>query len=210
MFVTDIIDVTKTRSRVFIDGSFAFVLYKGELHKYHIEKDKEIAEAVYSELMEKVLPKRAKLRSMNLLQSREYTEKQLKDKLLQGGYPETIAKEALDYVKSYHYIDDNRYAATYIEYHADNKSRQRIIQDLMRKGISKECIEKEWQRAERLGVSVNEEKMIWEILEKKNYVDKEADMKERQKMYAFLLRKGFSCEKIRKVMNTEGYAEGYL
>lgn len=205
MLVTDIVDVSKTRSKVFIDGSFAFVLYKGELRKYHIEKEKELAETDYMELVEKVLPKRAKLRSMNLLQSREYTEKQLKDKLLQGGYPEQIAEEALEYVKSYHYIDDDRYAATYIEYHAESKSRQRIIQDLMRKGISKECIERQWQNAEELGVSVNEEKMILEILEKKNYVDKEADMKERQKMYAFLLRKGFSCEKIRKVMNTEGY-----
>ena len=56
MLVTDIIDVTKARSRIFIDGSFAFVLYKGELRKFHIEKDKEIAEADYSELMEKILP----------------------------------------------------------------------------------------------------------------------------------------------------------
>lgn len=205
MLVTDIVDASKTRSRVFVDGSFAFVLYKGELRKYHIEKEKEIAEADYSELMEKVLPKRAKLRSMNLLQSREYTEKQLKDKLLQGGYPEQIAEEALEYVKSYHYVDDDRYAATYIEYHAESKSRQRIIQDLMRKGISRECIETQWQKAEELGVSVNEEKMILEILEKKNYSDKEADIRERRKMYGFLLRKGFSCEKIRKVMNTEGY-----
>lgn len=205
MLVTDIIDVTKTRSRVFIDGSFAFVLYKGELHKYHIEKEKEVNEAVYSELMKKILPKRAKLRSMNLLQSREYTEKQLKDKLLQGGYPEQIAEEALEYVKSFHYVDDDRYAASYIEYHAESKSRQRIMQDLIKKGISKQCIEEQWQKAEELGVSVNEEKMILEILEKKNYSDKDADMKERQKMYAFLLRKGFSCDKIRKVMNTEGY-----
>ena len=205
MLVTDIIDVTKTRSRIFIDGSFAFVLYKGELRKFHIEKDKEISEADYSELMEKILPKRAKLRSMNLLQSREYTEKQLRDKLLQGGYPEQIADEAIEYVKSYHYIDDDRYAASYIEYHAESKSRQRIVQDLIRKGVNKECIERQWQRVEELGVFVNEEKMILEILEKKNYIDKEADMKERQRIYAFLLRKGFSSDKIRKVMNTEGY-----
>ena len=55
MLVTDIVDVTKKRSRVFIDGSFAFVLYKGELRKYHIEKEKNIAEADYTELMEKVM-----------------------------------------------------------------------------------------------------------------------------------------------------------
>lgn len=202
MLVTDIVEVTKARSMVFIDESAAFVLYKGELRKYHVEKGKTIAEADYRELMEKVLPKRAKLRSMNLLQAREYTEKQLKDKLKQGGYPETVIEEAVEYVKSYHYIDDARYALSYIEYHIENKSRLRIMQDLMKKGISRECIEKQWQAAGQLGVTADEEKMILELLEKKHY-SKDADRKERQKVYGFLLRKGFSAEKIRKAMNME-------
>lgn len=205
MLVTDIVEVTKSRSKVFIDGSFAFVLYKGELRKYRIEKEAEISETVYDELMKKILPKRAKLRSMNLLQSREYTEKQMRDKLKQGGYPERVIDEALSYVKSYRYIDDNRYTASYIEYHVEHKSRQRILQDLMRKGISKECIEKEWDRLEQLGMKENEEKMIFDILEKKHYIEKEADIKERRRMFAFLLRRGFSAEKIRKVMQMDEY-----
>ena len=69
MIVTDIVELTKSRCRVFIDGSFAFVLYKGELRKYSVEKDKEITAEVYSELTALVLPKRAKMRSMKLLET---------------------------------------------------------------------------------------------------------------------------------------------
>lgn len=203
MLVKEIVELTKSRSRVYTEEDVPFVVYKGELRKYHIEKGKPIAEEDYEELMKKVLPKRAKLRSMNLLQTKEYTEKQLRDKLLQGGYPEKVADEALEYVKSYHYIDDERYAMAYIEYQIDKRSRQRIIQDLLKKGISRDCIERQWQHVEALGVEADEEKMIAALLEKKHYSKATADMKEKRRIFAYLMRKGFATEKIKRALNAE-------
>ena len=40
MVVTEIKAVTKTRFRVYLDDEFAFVLYKGELFRYHLEDRK--------------------------------------------------------------------------------------------------------------------------------------------------------------------------
>ena len=205
MIVTDIVEVTKSRSKLFIDGSCAVVLYKGELRKYSLKTDQEISDEIYEELMAVILPKRAKLRSMKLLQNKDYTEKQLRDKLKLGGYPEKVIEEAVTYVKSYHYIDDDRYASSYIEYHAETKSRQRIFQDLQRKGIGKECIDRQWDKLEHMGVRGNEEEMIRKILEKKHYSGDDADFKEQRRMYAFLLRRGFTGDMVRKVMNTEIY-----
>ena len=42
MIVTKTEAVTKTRYKVYIDGQFAFVLYKGELSRYQIREGKEI------------------------------------------------------------------------------------------------------------------------------------------------------------------------
>ena len=42
MIVTDIIEVTKAKSRVYLDEEAAFVLYKGELRLYHICKGEEL------------------------------------------------------------------------------------------------------------------------------------------------------------------------
>ncbi|MCP6059851.1 hypothetical protein NL388_31820, partial [Klebsiella pneumoniae] len=64
--------------------------------------------------MEEILPKRAKIRAMHLLQKREYTVAQLKEKLEKGCYPERIIEDALDYVASFHYTDDLRFALQYI------------------------------------------------------------------------------------------------
>ena len=197
MKITAIEELSKARSRVWIDGEFAFVLYKGELRLYRI---REISEETLKTIRQEVLPKRAKLRAMNLLKSREYTTKQLHDKLKQGGYPEDIITLALDYVASYHYTDDLRYAVSYMQSHETDKSRRRIEQDLMRKGIGKETLEKAWQTWEARGGEQDEQQMISELLEKRGYCPREADLREKQRLYGFLMRRGFSGEQVRKAL----------
>lgn len=203
MKITAVEELSKSRSKVYLDGEFAFVLYKGELRLYHIQVGQDLSETDRNEVMTKVLPKRAKLRAMNLLKSREYTEKQLRDKLRMGFYPEEVIQEALSYVAGYHYTDDLRYAITYITDHESTRSRMRIEHDLLEKGISGDVLEKAWEEWESLGGSQDEEAMIVKLLEKKNFNPENADLKEYRRIYAFLMRKGFSGDSIRKVMKTK-------
>ena len=201
MLVTQVTELSKSRSKVYIDQEFAFVLYKGELRLYHIKEGEPLKEEDYRTIMEDVLPKRAKLRAMNLLQGREYTTSQLRTKLQQGFYPPKIIELAIDYVTGYHYIDDLRYAVDYITYHEDSRSRRRIEQDLQGKGILAATIEEAWQVWRENGGKQDEQAMILELLHKKHYdTEGETDWKERQKIYAFLARKGFSAEAIRKAI----------
>ena len=203
MIVTQVVELSKSRSKIFIEQEFAFVLYKGELRLYHVREGEELAEENYNTIMQEVLPKRAKLRAMNLLKSKEYTTAQLRTKLKQGFYPDDVIEEALSYVASFHYTDDYRYAVDFITYNVENKSRRRIEQDLQNKGIDKETIMRAWAEWQELGGEQDEQAMIRELLKKKQYQSSQADYKEQQKIYAFLMRKGFSGEQIRKVMGTD-------
>lgn len=200
MIVTQITELSKSRSKVYIDQEFAFVLYKGELRLYHVAVDKEISEKDYEEILHILLPKRAKLRAMNLLQKKSYTEKQLTDKLKEGWYPPKIIEEAIAYVKSFRYIDDLQYAIDYISCYEARKSLKKIEQELMQRGITKDV----WQKAicewEALGGEQDEMVMIKELLEKKHY-SSECDIKEKRRIYAFLLRKGYSAERIQEAMH---------
>ena len=198
MRVTAIEELSKSRYRIYIDEEFAFVLYKGELHLYKIVVGEELDEADYREIMTVLLPKRAKLRAMNLLTAKEYTVKQLRDKLKDGGYSEPIIEEALNYVASYHYTDDLRYAVGYITDHESTRSRRRIEQDLVGKGIDSATLERAWLQWEEQGGEQDEEAMIQALLEKKHYEPDTADDKEKQRMYGFLMRKGFSGEAVCK------------
>ena len=42
MIVTDIVPFDNKRSKIFIDGEFAFILYKGEIRELHLKTGEEI------------------------------------------------------------------------------------------------------------------------------------------------------------------------
>ena len=203
MIVTDVIELDKKRSKVFLDGEFAFVLYKGELRDYKIKVGSDLSLNTYDEITGTVLSKRVKLRAMNLLQKKDYTEKQLRDKLNEGLYSQELVDEAIDYVKSYKYLDDNRYARDYITYHMSMRSRNRIIQDLVQKGIGKDILmpimEEIYEEAGSESGEDVELEQIQKLLIKKHY-DKDMEYKDKQKIMAFLMRRGYSMDKIRRAM----------
>lgn len=200
MTVTMLSEVSASRVKVYIDEQPAFVLYKGELRKYSLREGEPIGEKIYEELIHEVLPKRAKLRCMNLIKSRDYTREQMKDKLEQGGYPEPVIEEALDYAASGRYIDDLRYAENFITCSHEKKSRRRIENDLLQKGIPTETIARAWVQWENDGNVQDEAEQIRTLLAKKHFDAETADRKELQKMYAFLARKGFDGDKIRRAL----------
>lgn len=203
MVVTRVEELSRSRSKVYIEEEFAFVLYKGELRLYHVRQGEELSQADYDAILREVLPRRAKRRAMNLLQGREYTTKQLHDKLREGYYPEAVIDQALDYVAGYRYIDDLRYAVSYITGQESVRSRRRIEQDLIRKGIPRKILEQAWQEWEEQGGAQDEQSMIKKLLEKKKYDTGHTDRKEVQRLYSFLARKGFSGEQIRKALMWE-------
>lgn len=145
--------------------------------------------------------KRAKLRCMHLLEKRDYTEKELRQKLENGKteYTEEQIDGAIAYVKSFHYVDDGRYACKYIEAMQSRKSRRQIEQELYQKGVDRELIQEAFEETGE----IPEEEQIARWMEKRNFHPEEADLKEKQRMYAFLARKGFRAENIQRVMKSE-------
>ncbi|MCM1160908.1 MAG: recombination regulator RecX [Roseburia sp.] len=205
MIVTGIEEISKSKCKIFIDGEFAFAIYKGELSTYRIKEGKEITEEAYQQLTTQVLPKRAKLRAMNLLKARTYTEEELRRKLKQGFYAAGHIEEALAYVKSYGYVDDLAYAMDFIRYRTESLSKKQIQNKLLQKGIQKEILEDAFLECENEGVRIEEIKQINAYLEKKQYSAEKCDYKEKQKLVAALYRKGFSINSINQVMKSDFY-----
>ena len=203
MIVSGLAELDKKRVKVYLDGEFAFVLYKGELKEYKVREGEELDPACYRQIMEDLLPKRAKLRAMNLLQKKDYTEKQLRDKLKEGLYPADIVGEAIAYVKSYKYLDDNRYARDYINYHMESRSKARIMQDLMGKGLAKEVISEAMEEIYSEDNGESELAQIRKLLEKKHYDPEQTEYKEKQKIIAFLTRKGYSLSLIKRALSID-------
>ncbi len=208
MIVTNIFEYDNKRVLVQIDEHLTFPLYKTEVQKFNIVQDGKFSEQNYQEIIEQILSKRVKLRAMKLLEKRSYTRATLKRKLLEGKYPEFLVESALDYVSGFHYIDDLQYAEDYIACYSSRRSKMKIFQELIGKGASRELVEEAWIRFEHKNESVDESEQIKKILSKKQFDIRNADYKEKAKMYQFLCRKGYDTDCIRKCMQfDENYAD---
>ena len=200
MTVTAIEEYSKSKYRIFLNDEFAFVLYKGELRKYGIAVGEQLGPDVLAEITGVVLVKRARLRAMNLLKSRDYTEKALYTKLRENQYPEEVIRDAVDYVKGYGYIDDERYAESYVRYKRGQMSNREIIRRLREKGIDDNAIENAIA-AEKLD-SNDEEELIRRLICKKCKCPSELDYKEKNKLLAYMYRKGIMPEQVEAVLAT--------
>lgn len=202
MVVTKTEAVTKTKYKVYIDGKFAFVLYKGELSRYRVTAGEEIEREVYDRIRTEVILKRAKLRALHLLNDMGRTEHQLRQKLKSSDYPEDIVEQAVSYVKSFGYINDESYARSFIISRKEKKSRKELYAQLLTKGIGKEVLQTVFEECYEEDDAV---KAITEILRKKGYAPEEADWKETRKIMGYLTRKGFSYEDIRQVIQVSDW-----
>lgn len=197
MIVTKIEPASNTKHKVYVDGEYAFALYKKELSRYRIESGQEMEEAVFLKIRTEVIGKRAKLRALHLLNDMGRTETQLRQKLERDGYTEDVVEEAVSYVKSFGYVNDENYARIFIESRKEKKSRKEITALLLQKGVSGEVIE------EAFGEYDDQEDVrtaITNILKKRHYDPEGADWKETRKTVGYLMRKGFEYRDIRRVM----------
>ena len=188
----------KKRMRIFLEDGRSFVLYRGEVRRYSLEEGAELSAGQYEEICSEILKKRARRRTMHLLEKMDRTEAQIREKLRQGFYPEEIIEDAVAYVKGYHYLDDSRYAENYVRNQREKKSRRKIQMELMAKGIDRELAE---QTLEEECQRENEQELILKWVEKKHYSAQTADLKEKQRMYQFLMRKGFQSDDILHVLD---------
>ena len=185
------------KSKVRLQGGEDLCLYQKEVHRLGLKEGEEQSDIAYEDILSMILIPRAKKRAMHLLEKQDRTKANLTQKLLESGYPKCAVDEAVSYVESYHYIDDDRYARNYIRYHQDGKSRRRIYEDLYKKGVEKSVIE----LALKEEYSSSEEDQILALLEKKGFDVLKADMKEKSRMYRFLMGRGFSYQTIDRILS---------
>lgn len=207
MVILSITEINKQRSRISLDTEESFVLYKGEIRMLRLKEGMDLSSEDYEKITRGILPKRCKMRAMNLLKERNYTVYGLKKKLLEGGYPEDICDDAIAYVASFGYVNDLSYAKSYIKDHESLKSTKEIKQKLMTKGVSEKIINDAFMDLSDERDNYNEEsheELEYALIKKtllKKHFDKSMTYEDKQKILAYFYRRGFSIEVVRKAMD---------
>ena len=141
MIITRIEQYKGNRYRIFGEDGYLFSLYEKEIKQFNITEGEEVDDSVVSKIYEDVIFNRAKERALYLLDRMPYTTQNLRRKLIASGTPFCVVDRVVDYLNSYHYLDDKEYVSMYIPSHINKKSRKQIISALMNKGIDKGLID---------------------------------------------------------------------
>ncbi|MDD6667181.1 MAG: regulatory protein RecX [Lachnospiraceae bacterium] len=187
---------SKQRSRVCLEDGSGFILYNKEIYRYELAEGKELGEDVYERILKEAMIPRARKRAMHLLEEQDRTRSELFDRLKTAGYLPEAIEDALSYVESFHYIDDERYARNYIRYHQDSKSRRRLSQDLKKKGLSDDLIRQAMEEENQ----TDPREQIRNLLSKKHFdlssPDDQTRRKEEARACRFLASRGFEMSDI--------------
>ena len=138
-----------------------------------------------------------------LLSARDYTCRRLKEKLADAGYEEEVIGPVLESLKEARYLDDERYARSFINAHWENRSRLRIRMDLEKCGVPSDVISEVLRdECDERGTEA-ETRQIIGLMKKRKFDPLTASYEERNKMMAFLYRKGYDTSSVRAAMRAD-------
>ena len=135
--------------------------------------------------------KRAREKAVYYLQFSGKTESELRKKLAEQKFSPASVDSAIEFAKKYRYLDDEDYARRFVERNRNKKSRKQMIFELSQKGVEKVLLDLVFE-----DMDVDEESQIMAVLEKRKYPKEDATREEKQKISAYLARKGFSYDAI--------------
>ncbi len=201
MIITEISPWKKGRQLIVIDHENAFALYDSEVRKYNLKEGEEIDSVKYADILENVLIKRAKSRTLHLLDRFDKTEKELRDKLKEDMYPEEAIDAAVEAAKKGRFLDDRRFTAQYIHDKSARHSIKRIEMDLRRKGIDREVLSEALREFEEDQIENGEDRqqeLIDKLIRKKLGSVRELTPETEAGIYRYLTGRGFEYGAVKK------------
>ena len=200
MLITRIEKSKNKRYRIYGEDTFLFSLYGKELKRYGIEEDKELDEDAIEVIREEILVKRARERALYLLERRPMTVSMLHARLRGNDYTEDVIDRTIQFLKTYHYLDDAEYVRMYVETSAHKKSRRQMEYELLRRGVDKESIQGFFDEYE-----FSEQECLLRQFEKYTKGKNLQDPVVRQKVFRYFYSKGFDVSVLEKVCNLNNF-----
>lgn len=150
----------------------------------------------------------ARQKAYRLLFLRPHSEKELRKKLREKGFPAAVISETLDALRKLNYLDDESFAQRWATSLAVNKlwGNKKIIFSLREKGIDAALIERALQAARQ---DISEEEAIETLIREKT-AGKKADFmdnKEKRRIFQSLLGRGFPAGLILRKLGEAGQGD---
>ena len=195
----------KTRSRVniYLDGKFAFALPLEALAKRGLKVGQELTERQIENLIFKSEFQKLLGKALRFISLRPRSEKEIKDylgkKLPNQHAAASLVGRILTQLKKLGLLDDSAFVAWWLEQRSIFLPRGKIAlkMELRQKGINREIIDKALGQIDEIPLAQKA------TAKKMKTYGKLKPLEFRQKMGAFLSRRGFSWETIKSVVDRQ-------
>lgn len=194
MKINKITDLGQGRHKITLEDDSAFVLYKKEMKKWEIAEGTCLSEEDFTSIKQDILLKRAKKRGLYLLEKQGRSKSNLMAKLQEGLYPDDVIEQAIVYIESFGYLNDENLARSMVESRRTQKSYREIVAALQSKGIKQEII---GQVMEEHYHEEYEKEAIQYLMNKKRIHLETITPQEKNKFFHYLARKGFFYDSIK-------------
>jgi regulatory protein len=190
-----------SRKNIYIDGEFALGISAETLVRFGLRTGDEIDESKLKALQAAEEVHSAKQAALRLLARRPRSEKEIRDKLREKEFGDEEIRQAIASLRRSGIVDDEAFARTFIrdQLTVRPKGPVALKQKLLLLGIKKEIIEAALEEAFRESPQdVVALEAAQKFLRRVSHNDLRST---RQRLSAFLVRRGFSWDVIAGVMN---------
>ena len=139
------INIWRGKVYIYLDSGENFELSKPVFEESRLKTGDEISCAQKENLINTNEIFLIKASSLRILERREHSAKELKDKLLKKGFSENNIRQVLKNLIELNFLNDERFAEIYVRSRIKykRKSPKAIYFELLKKGVDKELIENE-------------------------------------------------------------------
>ena len=195
MKVTGIKPDKKHLTKLLLEEDFEILIDNHALLESGITVGYDLTDEDFKKLKYDSDYRRAKSRALWYLDRMDYTEKALYEKLIKAGFGKRVSAAVIARLCELGVVDDRRYAERMAERLMEsNVSKREAMHKMLLKGLSYDLIREMLDSGE-----IDEEEKIKNLLEGK-YARKLTEEKGTEKVYAALVRKGFSYSAVRTAM----------
>ena len=189
----------KDRASIYIDDEFAFGVHVNVVYDLGLKKGMEIDEALKEEILSKEEAKQARLYASKLIGYRPRCESEVRRKMTEKGYEESVIDDTVAYLKEYNFLNDTEFTRYYIESKLDKKfGLNRIKYGLSSMGISRTIID---EVIAEYHDQVDEYTTALSLAEKRLSTLQDDDYRKKyNKLAGFLSRKGYSSDVVYSVL----------
>lgn len=191
----------KERVNIYIDEEFAFSISAELVYKRNLKVKEQINVEELKLLAEEDNYIKCKNSALRIIERTYKTEKEIHDKLVSKGYENHIIKQTVNFLKEYNLLNDGNYTRMYIKDKAKSLGKNKIKYTLIQKGIDEYVIEEELEKINKDEVKDTVHEMA---LKKYNTLKKRENDKYKlsQKLYRFLMGKGYDYDLIKDIVKS--------